>query len=171
MSLEDKIRAWANSSAGQAKIKSAMSDAFSHGESFGGFSPAKAEALAQSLSDAIRDAVPPALSGSYAADVSAEWNGKAFELNVDIADKSLYRPSLMPSIYDGIDNIYALFSKGYVLSTNAIQPYGMWHGSMTFALRQRDPNPFISEAVDKWVSAHQKEFSKLTLNHINAMYT
>lgn len=149
MSLESKILAWAKSSAGKQRISNAMDAQLSSGKDFGGLSTAKLEQLGQSLSQAIARAVPPALSSSYQASVNVRYCGHG-EISLEIAfDKSrLTRDSLYG--YQGVYDIFGLFSKGYTIGANKPHPYGLWHGKPTWALVHRDAAPFVEGAVSTW---------------------
>lgn len=62
---------------------------------------------------------------------------------------NLYRPSLEPEKYHGIDNIVALFNNGYV-SPNSKYVNGMWHNEMHFGLPYREGHHFIERGVTEY---------------------
>lgn len=85
-------------------------------------------------------------------------DGLDFEITVSIHADPLYRPSLFPQKYEGVENIFGLFTQGYTL-LNGNRPFGTWHGEQVFALPHRDPTPFVREAVNEWVSKYGSRYN------------
>lgn len=56
----------------------------------------------------------------------------------------MYRPSLNPAKYGGVDNIVALFNNGYKASDYV---YGNWHGNRVRSTISRPGLNFMQEAV------------------------
>lgn len=59
----------------------------------------------------------------------------------------LQRPSLMPSKYEGINNIVALFNNGEI-SPKSKYVYGEWHGEFHRGITSREGTHFIEQAVN-----------------------
>lgn len=81
-----------------------------------------------------------------------------YQIEVWFSD-DLYRESLAPDEYDGIDNIAALLNKGYT----ANQPvYGVWmghSGSFNIAsLPQRSGAQFIQSAIRNYMANYATEY-------------
>lgn len=67
----------------------------------------------------------------------------------------LYRYSLVPSKYDGINNIAALLNSGYSAGHTV---HGMWHGNKISSLPMRDGAHFIDNAVNEFMSNYAGEY-------------
>lgn len=156
------------SPSGNTYVTGEISKALRSGKSIAGFSDKDIRAAAQVLSNEIAQSVPPALSGTYYANVSVNRNGDIWNIGIDIYEDGLYRPSLNPSKYGGIDNIYSLFIHGYDYSPKW-GPVGIWHGRTTFALNKRNATPFVESAVASWVSRYGNELDILGYS-IDAKY-
>lgn len=86
-----------------------------------------------------------------------------YQIEVWFSD-DLYRESLAPDEYDGIDNIAALLNKGYT----ANQPvYGVWMGhSGNFniaSLPQRSGAQFIQSAIRNYMANYASEYGVLDI--------
>ena len=167
--------AWAKSPDGQARIKAEMKQRFASGDSFGGFSVQDVTAAAQALSNTIAQNVPSSLMGTYQADVSVVPADDGFRIDINIFDDDLPRPSIY-STNPGVENIYALFSKGWKLGSTyrkngrrmPLRP-GYWHGKRIYPKRERRPEPFIRLAVEDWINSYGVQFNVTSYN-INSMY-
>lgn len=148
------------SPSGRELISRKTTDALKSGKSIDGFSDKNIHSAAQVLSNEIAQAVPPALGGTYFADVSVDRNGDTWSIGIDIYDDELYRPSLNPAKYGGVDNIYTLFIRGYDYSPKW-GPVGIWHGRSTYALNKRLATPFVESAVESWVARYGNELNIL----------
>ena len=117
--------------------------------------------IESSIPDSIRSSVLVSLSVVFNADCTAN-------INIDIGG-SLYRSSLQPETYGGVDNIVGLFSKGWSYPRWAA-PSGYWHGQYTYARNQIEASPFINDAVNQWVGKNGGTLKIRSVN-VNSMYT
>lgn len=70
---------------------------------------------------------------------------------------AIHRDSLVPDVYDGVDDIIRLFEKGYTAHGSV---KGVWatHGAeAVWSLKHRDPNDFMNAAVSEFNRKHWKE--------------
>lgn len=86
-----------------------------------------------------------------------------YEIEVWFSD-DLYRESLAPDEYDGIDNIAALLNKGYT----ANQPvYGVWMGHSggfnIASLPQRSGAQFVQNAVRNYMANYANEYGVIDI--------
>lgn len=77
----------------------------------------------------------------------------------------LFRASLVPGKYDGVDNIVALLNNGY--DTGGKHVYGMWHGKPYRSLTYRNGAHFIQEAVDEFNRLYASEYGVIEINVSN----
>lgn len=79
----------------------------------------------------------------------------------------LSRESLHPcGNYKGINNIIALFNKGYTARNRV---YGTWHGNQIASLQHRDGLGFISSAVNNFMGNYGNEYGVLDIS-VDPMY-
>lgn len=162
------ITKYCYSSEGKSAIHDGVKEVIRHGGDVGKFSLEDLESAAQVLSNEIAQAMPPALMGTYYASTSVSPSGDGWEIGVNIYDDDLYRPSLNPAKYGGVDNIYTLFIRGYDY-TPKWGPQGIWHGRLTFALTFRTAKPFVENAVSSWVARYGGEYDILDW-HVSSQY-
>lgn len=67
-----------------------------------------------------------------------------------------YRPSLVPEVYGGINDIVLLLNDG--VDHNMAPVYGKWHGKYTYSKTQILGTHFLENAVDEFLSKKQKEY-------------
>ena len=76
------------------------------------------------------------------------------DYSIDISfDGDMYRPSLDPSKYGGINDISALLNNGYEAK---ISVYGKWHGEDRWSLRKRSGAHFIGNTVSRFKANRDK---------------
>jgi hypothetical protein len=69
---------------------------------------------------------------------------------------SLYRPSLFPQKYDGVQNIAALLNSGFGTTRNDV--FGFWHGAPTLGLRERVGAHFLETAKDEFMAMYGDKY-------------
>lgn len=122
-------------------------------------SEAEAEAIAAAIASAaaplLAESVEEAISGSGLSggaigaigSVSAggaEHVGK-FTYKVSASVDQQFRPSLVPDLYGGVDDMALLFDKGYSAGNKV---YGMWHGAYTGSLTSRPATNFAERGLE-----------------------
>lgn len=68
-------------------------------------------------------------------------------IDVVVTEDGLWRPSVAPEKYDGIDNILELLNRGYT-ARKSIK--GMWHGRKIKTLRKRAGAWFFDGVIDEY---------------------
>ncbi len=70
-------------------------------------------------------------------------------IDLSFAPGAIHRKSLEPERFPkGVDNIVSLLTKGYTAHGDVV---GMWHDKMILNKLERDPEPFIQEAVNEFL--------------------
>jgi len=75
---------------------------------------------------------------------------------------NLYRPSLYPEKYDGIDNIAALLNNGFGQTRGSV--YGLWHSKQITGLRRRIGAGFVQLAKDDFMGNYGVRYGVETIN-------
>lgn len=160
--IMSRLYKFVNSEAGRAKIAQYLRDVYYSGSpvSVGGaLTWSGVAAILQEIRNEFISAVI-AVIPSFRADsvvaISGDMDEKGYvEASITVDEDALHRESLHYTNKDsstgrgeGVDDILALFSHGYTLSK---RPYGFWEraGIRIGARVHRDPNPFLSEFVDR----------------------
>ena len=137
MSLESKIAAFMNSPAGQKRLKDTIAEYRGSGvkrTNAGSriVTASDATMLAGKLADMIvahasADGVPGSVLSEMGMTMSLpSGSDKSGKYTIDLSfSGNLHRDSLYNEMYDGIDNIVALFNNGYVARNYT---YGYWDG-------------------------------------------
>lgn len=74
----------------------------------------------------------------------------------------LHRPSMLPSVYDGIDDIVLLLDRGY---TATEQVYGKWHSDeIRPSLQQRQGAGFIDTAIRRFMSGYARQYGVVDIS-------
>ena len=85
-----------------------------------------------------------------------------YEIEVWFSE-DLSRPSLSPSLYDGVENIAALLNTGYSASHSV---YGIWEGHSDEkipSLKNRSGAHFIDNAVQNFMASYANEYGVLDI--------
>ena len=72
-------------------------------------------------------------------------------VHVLLFERGLHRDSLMPTVYDGVDNIVKLLNDGYVAKKSV---YGYWHGTPIWSKSIRDGAHFIEDSKSKFMTKY-----------------
>ena len=120
------------------------------------------ERVTSLLIDCIKDNLPHSLMASsinVLSNIHIDYSYNDITQNtiVDISfdESAVYRPSLQPSIYGGVDNIIALFNNGY----NAYKSIGgYWHGDYITSLQRREALHFIQNAINDFNTRYGKQY-------------
>lgn len=159
-SVMNKVRSYLSTTAGMREISKAASSG-----SFGSQIKQAAEELKSMIEDSIPDSIRSTVAVSATTSFKADCTAS---ISIDIGG-NLYRPSLQPEVYGGVDNIVSLFSKGWSYPRWAA-PSGYWHGQYVYARNQKEASPFISEAVNQWVGKYSGIIKIKSVN-VNSAYT
>ena len=137
-----KVTTFLDSSVGKGKIASGASV---------GYVGQQISAAATDLASTIENGLPDSLKGSVLVSSNVEFGTgqtKEAKITAEIGG-TLFRSSLEPSKYGGVDNIIALFSKGWSYPSYKA-PCGYWHGQFTYARTKKEADPFVARAVEDW---------------------
>lgn len=155
-SIQGKVNSWVKSADARQRAEEKVNEYIDSDvrQSSGGsrvLTVAWVNEMAQELAGMINTKAASTI-GSHGINVTASGGGAqrvgsgGITASVDIsADGGLFRPSLYPKKYGGVDNIVALFEHGYDAGGLV---WGEWHGDYTWSLSHRDGEDFIHEAVD-----------------------
>lgn len=127
---------------------------------------------ADDLDRMIKDSIPDSISKSVVVSTNVEFRNGSADISVNISG-SLYRASLQPDRYGGVDNIVSLFSKGWSYASWKA-PSGYWHGSFVYARHQKESDPFIAKAVALWKNKWDGRYgsnAKINSTYVNPKYT
>lgn len=126
----------------------------------------KAEEATELLANCINDAVSvsggalAAIGTASASETSQTFGVPAtggvitFTGTVEIPQN--FRPSLEPGVYGGIDDMAALFDKGYDAGGTVI---GEWHGVVIESLQHRPALHFVQNGVDTFNSSYGASYN------------
>ncbi len=171
-SIEAKVKAFSETSDGKERMQQAVRTMKKSGKSHtsSGYellSEERMRILANELLDMIRmEAASSGLPGSVMFHFDSLTYAVAGSLDGDVEfhvyfEDDMSRPSLVPDLYDGIDNIVALFNNGYVASDRV---YGYWssytYGTRKVASRQyRQGAAFIQSAVESFLNKYAGRYN------------
>lgn len=161
-SIMSKVQAYSQSSAGKKKIADSIADI----QDNGGVAQSGARFRTQSDVEQAVEIMKGLLYRSADASGLPESVMEAFDemshsttlvqpdgsatASISLGS-DLSRQSLDPFRYSGIDNIVALFNRGYTASDHA---YGYWHGIKMRSLKERPALYFMQAAVADFNSGH-----------------
>lgn len=112
--------------------------------------------VAQQAGAKLVECINTSIGASAHSDVIGEASLGGVAVNGDIADISVniskgeHHDSLVPELYDGIDDMTSLFDKGYTASNRV---YGEWHGKRIGSLTHRDAEGFVESGVRAFTSS------------------
>lgn len=72
------------------------------------------------------------------------------------------RPSLVPNVYDGIDDIVALFNNGVDHKMRGV--HGTWHGNETWSRTVIPGTHFIEQAVSTFMGLYATEYGVISID-------
>lgn len=166
-SIAAKCRAWSKTPAGQARIKSVISEYSAEGRQVtygGGVVATLAEMckMADELVSGIKNAAASTgVSGSVMDAVSTlsymveDLGEGSYRFNLYFGG-NLYRDSLAPEKYGGVENIIALFNNGYVAGSPV---HGEWHGHYVSSKTIRPSLMFMQQAVDAFIGQYGGQYN------------
>ena len=70
-----------------------------------------------------------------------------YYVHVLLFERGMHRDSLVPAVYDGVDNIVELLNEGYIANRSV---YGYWHGVPTWSKAVREGAHFIEDSQFKF---------------------
>ena len=170
-SILSKVDQYLSSSDGQDRVKKAIDAKMMTGSSggSGGSSVHTIQEAADKFIEVLRKTIDSsslsdyARRALYAADLDNTSPYKVkdgvYEVRVYFSD-DLYRPSLVPNKYGGIDNIVALLNNGVDHTMNPV--YGIWQGVTSQKIRSKTVIPgahFIEQAVSDFMGNYGYDYN------------
>lgn len=112
-------------------------------------------AKAQQAGDELAGLINKAIGSTGHADTIGSAKVSSISINgtqavVEISIDKNFRPSLVPDVYDGVDDMAALFNNGYNARK---QVFGYWHGKWTGSVTERDCELFVQEGIESFDAA------------------
>lgn len=162
-SIMGKVRAYANSPEGKARMKSYVNGQIASGKTTTDSGAqvvnlAEMEGAAAALANmVISAAASSGVPGSVMAAVSSISSTAPYKVSdtgyrIDLFfTANLHRESLYSEGYDGVHNIIALFNNGYMASNTV---YGLWHGKNIRSKIAREPLDFMQSAVSQFNASY-----------------
>lgn len=173
MSLDEKLKSWAKSPKGKAKIDAARKDALKAGKAFGsrkgsggaGFGAGTGSASATDLAKykkefirILREKIQDAGYDFAAPEnliITSTFNDSTgyYEIHINFNQDSIYRESLYPENHpDGAYDIVALLNHGYDTPETSPNVYGYWApaGKVIAGLRDREGLFYIQKAAESF---------------------
>ena len=152
--IQAKVRAWGKTAEGQAKINRVINNYIQTGTSSVTITGniiteaqmAEAAEKMKSILIQCSSGLPSSVQAHVAnTSIGAITQTGPSSYSVELSfEGDMFRESLQPSIYGGVDNIVALFNNGY-FARNEV--YGDWHGYRVFSKKERAGTHFVTHAV------------------------
>ena len=179
MSIESKLKEWAKSKKGQAKIEAARRDAAKRGVPFGNGGGSKRIQLTPEMMDMVNDLIhtvqeylPESLRSSELMDDTSYIVMKPrvspdgrYLIGIKFSDAAVYRPSVAPDDYDGVPNIVLHLSRGWH-ARGSIR--GEWHGQEILTRRTYGGEQFMQEAINEFNMTHASALAVLNDDYTKA---
>lgn len=154
--IREKIAAFAKSEHGKSKaLAASQTEALIRANEAG-------EHLAQCVRSAIMSSGLNSGAINAIGDVTITnafpiGNGR-FHVGLYVGD--VFRPSLQPDIYGGVDNMAALLNNGYT-ANNVV--YGYWHGNRIVSLPVREGAHFMQHGVENFKNKYGDKYNVVEL--------
>lgn len=120
--------------------------------------------------DVMRSAIASSgVSANVAAAISDMSHGAPIKIGsgqytiyIDFSN-NLYRPSLDPAHYGGINNLAALYNNGAKGGEKMKQVHGVWHGKEYWSNPVIPERNFVQSAINTFMSAYGGEFKSVII--------